>query len=590
MRPPFLSLAPAALLFSLHLSAPLAAGAAPPPKVDLKPCQVPGLAQEARCGTLEVYENRVAQSGRKIGISFVVVPATGTTHATEAIFNFAGGPGGAAIQEIGGLIQAFATLRETRDLVAVDVRGTGRSAPLDCKQLYGKDVVQSFLDEFMPARGTAACRKELERDHDLRFYTTPLAIDDVDDVRAALGYEKIDLVGGSYGTRAGLVYLQRHAPHVRAAVLEGLVPTRDRSPLTFARDAQASLDKVFAACAAEPQCHAAFPDPAADLAQAFQRVEKAPVEVQLKDSETGNPVTLRFGRAGLAQTVRYMLYSPTTHLLLPLYLHEAARGSFQPLGRMAQTWGGLATSLSDGFFLSVTCAEDVPFYTPEEAEAAARGTFLGDFRARAQKAACAEWPRGALPPGYGEPVRSNVPVLLFSGERDPVTPAVFGAEVARALPNSLHLVVPAGAHGSDGLEGGGDCLERLALEVIRNARVKGLDTSCVAKLHAPPFQTELANETEVEVPEAELAKLTGSYAATGGQLQLNVRLADGRLKLELPGRPPFVLTAVGPLRFKIEGAPPGFFMTFAPKGSGGMAAALEEGSSTTSEQLERKPQ
>jgi hypothetical protein len=257
---------------------------------------------------------------------------------------------------------------------------------------------------------------------------------------------------------------------------------------------------------------------------------------------------------------------------------------------MAQTWGGLATSLSDGLFLSVTCAEDVPFYTPEEAKAAAQGTFLGDFRTRAQKAACAEWPRGSLPSGYGEPVRSTVPVLLLSGERDPVTPAVFGAEVARALPNSLHLVVPAGAHGSEGLEGGGDCLERLTLEVIRNASVKGLDTSCVAKLHAPPFQTELPNETEVEVPEAELAKLTGSYAATGGQLQLNVILTGGRLKLELPGRPPFVLTAVGPLRFKIEGAPPGFFLTFAPKGDGGMAATLEEGSSAKSDQLERKPQ
>jgi pimeloyl-ACP methyl ester carboxylesterase len=437
-----------------------------------------------------VFENRAAAAGRTIGIHFVVLKATGTAHASEAIFNFAGGPGAAAIQDVGGIAEGMAELRATRDLVAIDIRGTGRSSPLNCPSLAGDRGVQGFLDDFMPLNGVAACRLLLHKDHDLRFYTTSLAMDDVEDVRAVLGYDKVDLIGGSYGTRSALVYMRQHPAHVRAALLEGVAPTGDRSPLTFARDAQASLDQVLAACAAEATCHAAFPDPAADLRSALDTTDRAPVQVGLTNPSNGQAVTLRLSRNGLAQALRYMLYSPSTHALIPLYLHEAAQGNFKPLARIAQSFAGLFGRASDGYFLSVTCSEDVRFFSLAEAAAAAHDTFLGDFRARKQKAACAEWPAGDLPAGYGEAVRSSVPTLLLSGERDPVTPARWAAEAARTLPNGLHVVVPGGGHGNDGLEGT-DCVDRLELEFLRRGSVAGLDTSCVSTIRTRPFMTQL---------------------------------------------------------------------------------------------------
>jgi pimeloyl-ACP methyl ester carboxylesterase len=589
MTPPPLLL----LLTALFASSAAAHGArattTTSPVVSLAPCKVPGLAEKARCGRLEVFENRAAAAGRKIGIHFVVLKATSTPHATEAIFNFAGGPGDAATRNIGGFAQGLAELRSTRDLVAVDIRGTGSSAPLDCPGLAGDRGVQGFLDEFMPAREVAACRRQLEKNHDLRFYTTPLTMDDVEDVRAALGYDQVDLVGGSYGTRSALVYMRRHPAHVRAALLEGLVPTSDRSPLTFAHDAQASLDKVLAACAADAGCHAAFPDPAGDLRRVLEATARAPAQVALENPSSGQPVTLRLSRDGLAQALRYMLYSPSTHPLVPLYLHEGARGNFKPFAQIAQSFASLFGSGSDGFFLAVTCSEDVRFFTLEEAATAARDTFLGDFRARKQKQACAEWPAGELPAGYAEPVRSSAPTLLISGERDPVTPAAWAAEAARSLPNSVHVVVPGGAHGSDGLAGA-ECLDRLAVGFLRRGSAAGLDTSCVSKIRTPPFATQLPSEAKVEIPATELAKLAGTYAAAEGPDTMTVRLAGGRLSVEVPGQKPLVLTPVGPLRFKIEGAPPGFFITFLHhEGAAGIAATLEEGIGTKPERFKRQP-
>ena len=351
--------------------------------------------------------------------------------------------------------------------------------------------VQGFLNDFMPLNGLAACLLLLQKDHDVRFYTTSLAMDDVEDVRAALGYDRVDLMGASYGTRSALVYMRQHPAHVRAALLEGLVPTGVRLPLTFARDAQASLDQVLAACAAEARCHAAFPDPTADLRSALEATDRAPVQVALTNPSNRQTVALRLSRNGLAQALRYMLYSPATHALIPVYLHAAAQGNFRPLAQIAQSFAGLFGSASDGYFLSVTCTEDVRFFSLEEAAAAAHDTFLGDFRARKQKAACAEWPAGDLPAGYGEAVRSSVPTLLVSGERDPVTPVRWAVEAARTLPNGLHIIVPGGAHGNDGLDGA-DCVDRLAIAFLRRGSVAGLDISCVSTIRTPPFVTQLA--------------------------------------------------------------------------------------------------
>src|SRR5262249_5870245 len=160
-------------------------------------------------------------------------------------------------------------------------------------------------------------------------------------------------------------------------------------------------------------------------------------------------------------------------------------------------------AIADGFYLSVTCAEDVPFFDMPEAERAAKGTFLRDFRARAQKAACAEWPKGGVAREFLEPVRSNVPTLLVSGERDPVTPASAAAHVARTLSRSKSVVVPGGGHGYEGLKGV-ECLDRIVAEMFEKADENTIDTSCVARIEAVAFATRDERAPEVTLDAAAL--------------------------------------------------------------------------------------
>jgi pimeloyl-ACP methyl ester carboxylesterase len=568
------------------LAAATPAAAAPAPPLSLAPCKVAGIEREVKCGRFEVYEDRAKAAGRKISLRVVVVPATGPGHEPDPVFVFEGGPGESAVESAPGEAQAGAELNRKRDFVMVDVRGTGDSNGLRCEALRGHKGVLGYMESFLPVDGVRACRQELAGRADLTLYTTTLAVDDVDDVRAALGYDRINIEGGSYGTFAALNYMRRHPEHVRTAVLQGIVPPDTRMPLSFARYAQTALDQVIAACARDTACHAAFPDTAGDVRDVLARLEKHPVDVVVKDSETGKPVTVTLGRSAAAQTIRYMLYVPITAAQISLQAHMAAQGDFSRLAETAYMFGSFVTSMSDGFYLSVTCAEDLPLFTLGAAEEAARGTFLGDFRARVQKAACAEWPQGKTPAGFTDPVRSEAPTLLMSGERDPVTPSSSGDLAARTLPHSKHIVVPGGGHGYDG-EKGLECLDRIATAFVERGSEKDLDTSCVAKIEPVPFALRDDRAAEVALTPAELDRFAGVYAGPHGD-ELTVRREGANLQLATGQGNAVLLTAIGPARFRVEGAPPGFFVEFQSEGAAVTALRMEQGPNDV-ETLKRKP-
>ena len=214
----------------------------------LTPCVLPGLAESAnaQCGTLTVPENRATQRGRTIDLRIVLLPATGRDRAPDPVFFIAGGPGSSIVAEAGWLARHPSGLRERRDLVLVDQRGTGGSAPLNCPFYGPRDSLQAFLGDFMPIDAVRKCRETFARERDLSQYTTAVAAQDLDDVRAALGVDRINLSGGSYGTRAAQEYLRRYPTRVRAATLFGLVPPSEHMPQDFARDAQVALDATVA--------------------------------------------------------------------------------------------------------------------------------------------------------------------------------------------------------------------------------------------------------------------------------------------------------------------------------------------------------
>lgn len=533
----------------LWASAPGAAAEPPRTAPELAPCKEPGMPPGARCGTYEVFENRVARTGRKIPLRVVVVPASGPGRLPDAVAYFAGGPGEASIP--GGLFKAelFGLLGGKRDLLLVDLRGTGMSGGLFCTELQGETSAQGFLDDFLPTDKVRACRDRLRKEADLSWYTSDAAVDDVEEIRAALGYGPLNLIGSSWGTRAVLTYLRRHPASVRTATLEGiLVPG---SLLDMARTSQEALDALIAECEGEPACGGAYPKLREELAAVLRRVAEEPVRVGLIDPPTRRPVELRLARAGLIQTLRYMLYSPVEAALLPLAIHEAAQENWKPLARLALLHGNAMSGMSEGFFQSVSCAEEVALIREGEIAPAVAGTFLGDFRIRRQKAACEDWPVRDLGPDLPAPVVSDVPALLISGERDPTTPPSYGEQVARTLKRARRVVIPDGSHYLEGMQGG-DCVHGLVAAFVEAGTAEGLDTACVARIRRPDFELP-----EVKVARADLERLPGTYENEEMGMALKVDLrGDGLVLSVLRGGPPFPsarLIPTSPTRFRWEG-------------------------------------
>jgi pimeloyl-ACP methyl ester carboxylesterase len=446
----------------------------------LTPCRVPGLAEEVRCGRYEVYEDRAAGRGRRIPLHVVVLPARAPDPAPDPVFFLAGGPGEAATGAARMLADGW--MRQERDVVLVDQRGSGGSNPLRCRPEASGDTPQGWLDGVFHVNRFRRCRNELARRADLRLYTTPMAVDDLDAVRRALGYGPINLIGGSYGTRTALVYLRRHPESVRSAILNGAAPPALTVPLPYARDAQRALDLLIEECARDAACGAAFPELRREYDVVIERLDRRPVRVAVRDPRTGEPAHVRLSRPAFSEAVRAMTYGVASARALPMLIHRAYGGDFSVFAEVGVTaTRGMLEALDMGLMLSITCAEDVPRIDPADIPRFTDGTGPGDVRVRGQMAVCGMWPRGEVGPDYADPVRAAVPVLVLSGTMDPVTPPEWGEEVVRYLPNALHVVAP-GAHIVRG-----PCIDLIQRRFLAAASVEGLDTGCVDQIVLPPF-------------------------------------------------------------------------------------------------------
>lgn len=477
-----------ALVLAL-LAVPTLAGASPhPSRAKLQPCKVPGDGREieAFCGTYQVWENRAAKSGRKISLKMVLIPSLSPNPKPDPVFFFAGGPGQAASPLAGNLYDR--ELRKERDFIFIDQRGTGKPGRLSCNLGGHDDDLQSYFREMFPVDAVRKCREELEKKADLTLYTTDLAVDDFDEIRAWLGYGKINLIGGSYGTRAAQVYMKRHPKSVRAAVITGVAPMDEPLSLSHAANGQRSLDTLLGWCEKDEACHAKFPAIRADFKKVMDRLAKGPVTVEVDHPHmgphTGKRAKVTLSRDFIADGIRWALYGDSE--ALPLKVHQAAGGDFVPLAQMSVNARlGAIDGITSGVLFSVTCAEDIPYIDPAEVPARTAGSFLGDYRVRQQMGACSVWPRGKAAQGHREALRTDIPVLLVSGERDPVTPPAFADRAARFLTRGTKIVVPWGSHG-----GADPCILKIQQDFLQKGSAVGLDTSCLSKIRMPPFVLE----------------------------------------------------------------------------------------------------
>ncbi|HEY0323907.1 MAG TPA: alpha/beta fold hydrolase [Pyrinomonadaceae bacterium] len=459
-----------------------------PPRGFLSPCRLPEFTSKAWCGRYEVFEDRVSEQGRKIALNIVILPALAEKHAPDPVFFFAGGPGQGAASIAGYLGEGpMAKIREERDIVFVDQRGTGESNPLTCNLYNDDDDLRGYFEDMFPVKQVRACRERLEKVADLKQYTTSIAIEDLDDVRRALGYEKINLYGGSYGTTVALAYLRRYRGHVRSAILAGVAPTDLKLPLPFAKGAQYAIDHLFDDCAADRACRTAFPNLREEFRSVLNQLDKSPVSVEIINPYNKKSERVRLGRGVFAERLRMMLYDRNPASLVPLLIHQAYQGDFKPfiLAALPQA-RGIYQSLSLGMYFSVTCSESVPFITEGDVRRETTDTFLGDYRVRVHQGACREWVRAAVPRDFTSAVKSDAAVLLLSGEVDPASPRWLGAEVARHLPNSLQVSIPYGGHGYFSA-----CISDVTAEFISKGSARSLNTSCLKAVRRPPFITTL---------------------------------------------------------------------------------------------------
>jgi D-aminopeptidase len=450
------------------------------------PCPVPGAAEGVLCGTVEVPEDRSHRGGRLVPLHVVVVRATAPEKREDPLFILAGGPGVAATGMTRFILEeAFAPLGRNRDVVFVDIRGTGRSNPLDCDLPGSDEQPAGYFADFMPVEAIEACRRKLEAKADLTLYNTPVIVEDLEEVRRALGYDRVNLYGTSYGTRVALEWMRRHPAALRAVVLDGVVPPSLTMPASHAPDGEASLRAVIARCEVDPACRGAFPDLEGDLRTVVERLEKGRVTTSIPHPRTGEPVAVALGRGLFGEAVRHLLYSPARIVRLPWAIHRAAAGDFTEFARLTFQYArGVRSALSMGLLLSVTCAEDLPYLDLAEARRRAAGTLLGSYRIDQQVEACRRWPSGEVAAEVHAPVRSDVPTLLLSGELDPVTPPRNAEEVARTLTRARRVTVPGGSHSGDT----GGCLERLMSAFVESASPNALDVSCVSTTPFPAWQ------------------------------------------------------------------------------------------------------
>jgi len=473
------------LFFSVLSTCVLVAAAGSATAIELVPCRLKGIEREVRCGAIERPENPDAADGRRIPIHFAVLPALARNRAGDPLFVFAGGPGQSALKAAGLIAPVFAQLNARRDIVFIDQRGTGKSNGLHCDAPPAHASVAAQLDLSAFAARLQKCLRQIktEKKADLAQYATWIAMRDVDAVRAALGYDRINLWGGSYGTRAALEYLRQFPAQVRSVVIDGVAPADMALPTSFSIDAEAMLRGLSERCSADPACKSRYPDLATGADALLARADHTPPKVMLTHPLTGARESVAIDQRLIAAALRVPLYAPQLAAVLPHAIAAATDGDYNPLLTLAGSLASnVAENFAEGMHYAVICAEDMPRVDAAGREAARRTRFGLAF-AQVYDETCRHVDVRAVPPAFYSIASADVPVLILSGGADPATPPRHGDAVAKQLRKSLHLVAPNLGHGvsSQG------CAPELITRFVRQASFDAIDGACLERIPAATF-------------------------------------------------------------------------------------------------------
>ena len=447
----------------------------------------PGI--DARCGTFSRPLDPTDPGGDRIDLNVAVVPALSLEPQPDPFVPIAGGPGQSTVLFYAGWFHAFERVRQERDILLIDQRGTGDSAPLNCE--IDDDFVAWEYSAEQTLHLTEECLARLP--HDPRYFTTSVAVTDLEALRQALGYSALNLYGISYGSRVAQHFARRYPDSTRTLVIDGVVPPQLPLGPDIAIESQRALDAVFDRCAEEPACSARFPTLREDFAAVRGVLADGPLAVQLQHPVTARLETIEFGDTELAVAIRLLLYHQRTVALLPLLIDEAANGNYSSLAAQFMVIASsLEESISIGMHNAVMCTEDAPYVNRESVDRTALdASYIGPVLLDAILTMCSVWPSGVLDDGLREPLRTDKPVLLLSGGADPITPPEY-AELAASDLSNKHVLV--GEHQGHGLAAVG-CMPRLIDEFVETLQLERDAADCLESSFAMPFFVEFSGPT-----------------------------------------------------------------------------------------------
>ncbi len=451
----------------------------------LHACHLPNFSQEVLCGSHTVFEDRVKATGRTIQINFAVIPAISEVSESDPLVILPGGPGQAAM-EMGPLVNlAFREINQNRDVVLIDQRGTGSSHPLQCE--LPAPIAGEFQVGYTHEEVRNFLRKCLETlDTDATLYTQDLANQDMHEVLITLGYNPVNIYGVSWGTRAAQIYSEQFPDHVRSMILDGNVPFENKIPLFASEDAERSLQLTFASCKTDPDCHAAFPNLENNLVKAIAVLGEKGKQITMNDPTSAQKTTFTVTKNQFVTTLREILYVPEFVRLLPIILNQASTGNYKAIAGVSSFFSSqLQGTVALGASLSILCSEDLSRITDRETTAMSQSGFVGSAMIDAYRNQCSVWPTASVPIAYSEFEPLNIPVLLLSGQVDPVTPPRWGDIMAKRYTNSLHLVASNTGHNVAPVP----CTDKLMAKFVNSASLSTLDGTCLSEVQRRSFFT-----------------------------------------------------------------------------------------------------
>lgn len=431
------------------------------------PCPPNGFGEGAECRVLMVAENPDDPRSRKIPIRYALLKATGPSPRAEAVLLFSGGPGAASTEMVEFVKQGpLADILQVRDFVLVDQRGTGGSNPLMCPAELERNPARAFGTLFPPT-AIAECQAMLPRVADLARYTTDYAIGDIELIRQDLGYPKLILYGGSYGTRIAQAYARRHPDRTMALILDGVVPFDFSLPLSYAATLQESIDRFIAR-------HDSLPSLGQQWNSLVARLRREPVEVTVTP-RSGPPLKIGMTLGDFGYAVRGVLYRRDLSGELATRIAQAATtGNLDWFaGRYYSRAADFEADFADGLHLAAVCNEELVWIRDSDIGPATAGSFIGTYLIDQYRAACRGWPRATVASDLQRPLTAPIPTLLVSGLYDPVTPPRIADRVARHLPNVRHIVDSTGHHGS-----AFGCARPATMHVFREGTLVGVPQAC----------------------------------------------------------------------------------------------------------------